>query len=220
MTPTSKLLAHFGQTTHGIELSNLKTTAISHPKMLLRTELTLRTAAMGCRLQPSISTPCNYHTTRPSRFTQDASPSRRRTPLIKSSPSQSIVRYTSTVQSPNTTTNSTTASSSPAAPASNDRLDWNTFFALRKSRRRLQLGSSIGTSLVSMVGGAQGLAMSDMDAIVAQIPLDPFITLGLITFGCGGVGWLLGPIVGTGIFNTMNRKYTGQMAVVRGIFII
>jgi hypothetical protein len=65
-----------------------------------------------------------------------------------------------------------------------------------------------------MVGGAQGLAMSDMDAIVGQIPLDPFITLGLITFGCGGVGWLLGPIVGTGIFNMMNRKYVGQMAMV------
>ena len=65
-----------------------------------------------------------------------------------------------------------------------------------------------------MVGGAQGLAMSDMDAIVGQIPLDPFITLGLITFGCGGVGWLLGPIVGTGIFNMMNRKYVRQMAMV------
>ncbi len=65
-----------------------------------------------------------------------------------------------------------------------------------------------------MLGGAQGLAMSDMDAIVGQIPLDPFITLGLITFGCGGVGWLLGPIVGTGIFNMMNRKYVPQMAMV------
>jgi len=93
-------------------------------------------------------------------------------------------------------------------------LDWNTFFQLRKSRRRLQLGSSIATSVASMVGGAQGLAMSDMDAIVGQIPLDPFITLGLITFGCGGMGWLLGPIVGTGIFNMMNRKYVGQMAMV------
>jgi mitochondrial import inner membrane translocase subunit TIM23 len=105
---------------------------------------------------------------------------------------------------------STTSVSSKQA----EMLDWNTFFQLRKSRRRLQLGSSIGTSLASMVGGAQGLAMSDMDAIVGQIPLDPFITLGLITFGCGGVGWLLGPIVGTGIFNMMNRKYVGQMAMV------
>jgi import inner membrane translocase subunit TIM23 len=78
----------------------------------------------------------------------------------------------------------------------------------------LQLGSSIGTSLVSMVGGAQLLALSDMEKIVSQVPLDPFITLGLITFSCGGVGWLLGPIVGTGIFNTMNGKHRTEMAAV------
>jgi import inner membrane translocase subunit TIM23 len=62
-----------------------------------------------------------------------------------------------------------------------------------------------------MVGGAQALAVSDMDWIVSQLPLDPFITLGLITFSAGGLGWLLGPIVGTGIFNAMNRKALGEM---------
>lgn len=36
--------------------------------------------------------------------------------------------------------------------------------------------------------GAQMLQRSDMDALVSQITLDPFITLGLITFTCGGVG--------------------------------
>jgi import inner membrane translocase subunit TIM23 len=79
----------------------------------------------------------------------------------------------------------------------------------------MQLSGSIFTAAVFMLGGAQGLAMSDMDAIVGQIPLDPFITLGLITFGCGGVGWLLGPIVGTGVFNGMNRKWVAEMAKVR-----
>lgn len=66
-----------------------------------------------------------------------------------------------------------------------------------------------------MVAGAQVLAVSDMDAIVGQVPLDPFITLGLITFSCGGLGWLMGPIVGTGVFNTMNRKYIPDMTTVR-----
>lgn len=61
------------------------------------------------------------------------------------------------------------------------------------------------------MGGAQVLTRSDMDAIVGQIPLDPFITLGLITFTCGGVGWLAGPIVGTAVFNWRNRKFRGQM---------
>jgi import inner membrane translocase subunit TIM23 len=73
----------------------------------------------------------------------------------------------------------------------------------------------VGTSLTGMLAGAQALIRSDMDAIVGQLPLDPFISLGLITIGCGGVGWLLGPIVGTGIFNTTNRKYIPDMAAVR-----
>lgn len=59
--------------------------------------------------------------------------------------------------------------------------------------------------------GAQALTRSDMDALVSQIPLDPFITLGLITFTCGGVGWLAGPIVGTGLFNYRNRNFRVQM---------
>ena len=61
------------------------------------------------------------------------------------------------------------------------------------------------------MGGAQVLTMSDMDSLVSQIPLDPFVTLGLITFACGGVGWLMGPILGTGIFNVRNRKFRVQM---------
>lgn len=59
--------------------------------------------------------------------------------------------------------------------------------------------------------GAQALTMSDMDALVSQIPLDPFISLGLITFACGGTGWLVGPILGTAAFNWRNKKFRGQM---------
>ena len=50
-----------------------------------------------------------------------------------------------------------------------------------------------------------------MDALVSQIPLDPFITMGLITFACGGIGWLAGPILGTAVFNWRNRKFRVQM---------
>lgn len=55
------------------------------------------------------------------------------------------------------------------------------------------------------------LSRSDMDALVSQIPLDPFITLGLITFACGGAGWLIGPTIGSLAFNWRNRKFRVQM---------
>lgn len=50
-----------------------------------------------------------------------------------------------------------------------------------------------------------------MDWLVSNIPLDPFISLGLMTFTCAGAGWLVGPIVGTGLFNVQNRKFRSQM---------
>jgi len=50
-----------------------------------------------------------------------------------------------------------------------------------------------------------------MDSLVSQFPLDPFITLGIITFLCGGAGWLVGPIVGTSMFNWRNRGVRDQM---------
>ncbi|KFZ13014.1 hypothetical protein V502_06814 [Pseudogymnoascus sp. VKM F-4520 (FW-2644)] len=179
--------------------------------MLARTELCLRTAAVNCRFQPSLTATNSYHTTIPSK-TQSQHPQTSRPRLItsKKSPSQSssqIVRYASTTASTDNTASTAQPLSTPA-----DQLTWNAFFKLRKTRRRIQLGSSVGTSFGGMLAGAQALAVSDMDSLVGQVPLDPFITLGLITFSCGGIGWLLGPIVGTGIFNTMNRKYIPDMA--------
>lgn len=56
------------------------------------------------------------------------------------------------------------------------------------------------------------LINADMDPIISQLPLDPMISLGLMTFAAGGVGWLVGPIVGTGIFNVRNRKFKTQIA--------
>lgn len=67
--------------------------------------------------------------------------------------------------------------------------------------------------MLGMVGGAQALVLADMDAIVSQIPLDPFISLGLITFSCGGLGWLIGPVIGTGLFNMTHAKTKGEMIV-------
>ncbi|CZR51018.1 probable PAM17 Presequence translocase-associated motor subunit, required for stable complex formation between cochaperones Pam16p and Pam18p [Phialocephala subalpina] len=174
---------------------------------------TLRTAAIGCRLQPTLLTPCTYSTTTspsPLQPKESSTTSKRRVPIarhnvaFKSTPS--TIRYASSVSSSPQPTTSTDSQA-----ISTEKLDWNTFFKLRKTRRWYQLGSSIGTGIGGFVGGAQVLTRSDMDAIVGQIPLDPFITLGLITFTCGGVGWLAGPIVGTAVFNWRNRKFRGQM---------
>lgn len=52
----------------------------------------------------------------------------------------------------------------------------------------------------------------NMDTVLSWIPADPFIAMGLITFLCGGAGWLAGPVVGTAMFNIKNRKHGSEMA--------
>ena len=106
------------------------------------------------------------------------------------------------------------AAKQQAAHPNEPPLDWNTFFALRKSRRRWQLTFSIATSAVGGTAGALFLSTGSADWAVNQIPLDPLVTLGLMTFGFAALGWLVGPAIGSQIFYILNRKYRSQMALV------
>ncbi|KAK1757901.1 mitochondrial import protein Pam17-domain-containing protein [Echria macrotheca] len=92
-------------------------------------------------------------------------------------------------------------------------LDWNTFFQLRKTRRRLQQAFSVAGALGGGVGGALFLSTGAAEAVVGKIPLDPFVTLGLMTFSFSALGWLVGPVLGTVVFNVFKSRFKSQMAV-------
>ncbi|KAJ5644160.1 Presequence translocated-associated motor subunit pam17 [Penicillium longicatenatum] len=93
------------------------------------------------------------------------------------------------------------------------KLDWNSFFKLRASRRRYSLASSIATSLVSTTAGVQILSAQDLESLGAQVMgLDPFVVLGMATAACGAVGWLLGPIVGNGLWGLVYRRFAPSVA--------
>ncbi|KAF7929284.1 uncharacterized protein EAE98_005203 [Botrytis deweyae] len=177
---------------------------------------TLRTAAASCRIQPSFLTSCTYQTasTTPPRTPDPQTPSSRRRVLVPNyKRNVAFQSGTSSTRSASTTTSSSATKTSKSSAAQTEVLDWNTFFKLRRTRRWFQLGSSIGTGFGGFAIGAQILTHTDMDALVGQIPLDPFITLGLVTFACGGAGWLTGPILGTAAFNVKNRKFRQQMDI-------
>lgn len=91
-------------------------------------------------------------------------------------------------------------------------LDWNTFFQLRKARRRWQSAFSVLGAFGVGSTGAVVLSTGLADPIMSQVPLDPFITLGLITMSCAALGWLVGPSIGAAVFNALKSKYKGPMA--------
>ena len=104
--------------------------------------------------------------------------------------------------------NTVRANSSSAAP-NESKLDWNSFFKLRATRRRYSVASSVLTSAATTVFGVQYLSTQDIESLGAQVMgLDPIVVLGLSTMACGAAGWLLGPFVGNGLWSLVNRKYT------------
>lgn len=105
-----------------------------------------------------------------------------------------------------------------AALAGAPPLDWDTFFKLRKSRRRVQVGFSVVLSLFSGTTGAAALSSGVADSLTSQLPLDPFMTMGLMTMGFMALGWLAGPSLGSAVFYLLKRKYKVPMTVVSGFF--
>lgn len=112
------------------------------------------------------------------------------------------------------------STSSAAAAAAKEAdvptLDWNTYFQLRKTRRRIQVLFSVGGGAAGGTAGSWMLASGAAEPLVGLIPLDPFFTMGLMGMASATMGWLLGPIVGSGLFNAWHRKVRPQMVAVRG----
>ncbi|ERS95680.1 hypothetical protein HMPREF1624_07754 [Sporothrix schenckii ATCC 58251] len=100
-----------------------------------------------------------------------------------------------------------------ASPKDLPPLDWNTFFALRKTRRRIQLAFSVAGGLTGGLAGGLFLGSGVAEPILSTIPLDPFLTLGLMTFGFATLGWLAGPSVGNVVFYAWKRPYKAQMTL-------
>jgi import inner membrane translocase subunit TIM23 len=107
------------------------------------------------------------------------------------------------------------AQSTSAGAKDEVKLDWDSFFKLRASRRRYSLSSSIISSLVSTSVGVQVLSSQDLESLGAQVMgLDPFVVLGMATAACGAIGWLVGPAVGNGVWGLVYRRYKPSVATV------
>ncbi|KAI0120241.1 Pam17-domain-containing protein [Hypoxylon sp. NC0597] len=138
---------------------------------------------------------------------------------IPSTKTQSITRKPTRVQCQfaarrhASTTASASGAGGPAPEPSTPPLDWNTFFILRKTRRRFQLVSSIFTMAVGGTAGAMLLINMDMDWLLTKVPMDPFIALGIMTMSFAGLGWLAGPSLGSALFYTFKRGVKKPMAI-------
>ena len=130
-----------------------------------------------------------------------------------------LVRPASTVASsslepasPPTSHASTTSHQHRASNVNN--LTWNDFFKLRQSRRYWNLASSFCTAGAGLFSGLTYASAQPLENL--QIfGLDPFLGGGILVVSSLGVGWLLGPLLGSGLFRVLNRKRLAEMSAVR-----
>jgi import inner membrane translocase subunit TIM23 len=123
------------------------------------------------------------------------------------SKSSIIVRYASTAPSQST---------SGIPPTSQPKLTWNDFFALRRTRRRIGQGCSVVGAVAVTYYGLTTMMTNGYDAsLSAQLGgLDPFMLMGLSTFGMMAAGWLIGPIFGNQVFNLAYRGVLAEFTAV------
>ncbi|EXJ96145.1 hypothetical protein A1O1_01271 [Capronia coronata CBS 617.96] len=111
------------------------------------------------------------------------------------------------------TRNASTTAATPSS--SSNAMDWNTFFRLRTSRRRYALTSSILTSVGATAAAV--ITFSEVpdiaDNITKIIPTDPFISMGVATFGATFLGWLIGPAFGNGVWRVLHRSRLPEFTI-------
>jgi import inner membrane translocase subunit TIM23 len=79
---------------------------------------------------------------------------------------------------------------------------------------------SIAGAATCGTAGSWVLAAGLAEPLLGLIPLDPFITMGLMAFSSATLGWLLGPSLGSGVFNLWHRSIRPQMASVRSMILL
>ena len=122
---------------------------------------------------------------------------------------------TSSAATPQISTPASTSSDTPQQPS----LTWQQYFDLRRSRRRYNVSSSVISGGATTYLGVALLQTNALDFLATTFGLDPFVSMGLTITAAGGVGWLLGPVLGSSVFRLVNGKVISEVAAV-GLYFI
>lgn len=113
------------------------------------------------------------------------------------------------------TTPSTNAAATQKAQAAT--LTWDEFLKLRRTRRYVNLVASIFAGIGSIAIATPLIAEYEIENIGAQMTgLDPMFVIGGSLMAVGGVGWLMGPFLGTAFFKVWKSSVAPEFARVSG----
>ncbi|EJF66322.1 mitochondrial import protein Pam17 [Dichomitus squalens] len=85
-------------------------------------------------------------------------------------------------------------------------LPWQEYLAIRKRKRRWETAVTIPTTVAGFVGGISYFGNLEMDPNKPIFNVDPMFVYGAATLGCAGLGYLIGPVIGSSIWRLTHRR--------------
>ncbi|KAH3901118.1 related to Presequence translocated-associated motor subunit PAM17, mitochondrial [Saccharomycodes ludwigii] len=98
-------------------------------------------------------------------------------------------------------------------------LTWSEFFNLRKSERRLNMGSSIFTAFIGSNLSWSYISTMEIDPTQTILGFDPLLVIVAGIMSCAGLGFLCGPVLGTMLFNFKNSNNLKSYSAKNKIFL-
>lgn len=98
-------------------------------------------------------------------------------------------------------------------------LNWVEYLNLKKQNNRINTAASVVTGLCGVAATLAYLGNIEIDVEKPIMGFDPFMVLGGGVFLGGGVGYMLGPFLGTSIFQLINRSTIKQFHLKDKIFL-
>ncbi|PIL24523.1 hypothetical protein GSI_14279 [Ganoderma sinense ZZ0214-1] len=101
---------------------------------------------------------------------------------------------------------SNTSGASQASEAEKDSLPWQEYLSIRKGKRRWETAVTIPTTIAGFVGGISYFGTLEMDPQKPIFNIDPMFVYGAATLGCAGMGYLIGPVLGSSFWRMTHRR--------------
>ncbi|CAH6722984.1 presequence translocated-associated motor subunit Pam17p, mitochondrial [[Candida] jaroonii] len=103
--------------------------------------------------------------------------------------------------------------------STSSQFSWVEYFKLKKQQNIVNIVASTFTSVGGGLLTLAYLGNVELDPEQPIMGFDPIMIMGGVVLLGGGAGWLVGPFLGTSVFNLFNRSITAQFRTKHEIFL-
>ncbi|KAI0672679.1 mitochondrial import protein Pam17-domain-containing protein [Trametes maxima] len=142
---------------------------------------------------------------RPAGSSQAFSVSRSRPQFFSSCRAKST-KASKATKAPSPKPSSPGRSSAQPTQAEKESLPWQEYLTIRKRKRRWETAVTIPVTAGGFFVGISYFGNLETDPTKPIFNIDPMYVYGAATLGCAGLGYLLGPIIGSSIWRLTHRR--------------